>query len=340
MNYRKTDIAQFLELAHEAGSCVIDVRSESEFASGHFPGAMSLPLLNDAERHEVGICYKEKGNEAAVELGFRLVGPRFADLILEAKTKARGKHLLIYCWRGGSRSNIAAWLLSTAGFQVTLLLGGYKAWRSECLILFQSGPPLRILGGATGVGKTELLQEAQSRGQFCLHLEQLAQHKGSAFGGLWRAQEKTQEQFENDLAMALWHCKSASRIWVEDESRFVGRIRIPDGLFARMVSEPMYLIERPIELRAQRVLSEYGVFDKEVLAEKTRALAKRMGGEQVANAIACLEQEDWFGWIYPLLAYYDKTYRHSIARRNQQIEKVILWEHDSVEQVLKEMINE
>jgi tRNA 2-selenouridine synthase len=334
MSYNTIEISAFLELAQEAGSCVFDVRSEGEFDQGHLPGAINFPLLRNEERHEVGICYKKKGSDAAVELGFQLVGPRFAEMIRKASDLSEGRSILVYCWRGGLRSNIVAWLLQTAGFKVTLLKGGYKSWRTLCLELFQSGPELNIIGGPTGVGKTEILEVASQKGVSCLDLERIAQHKGSAFGGLWGIQENTQEHFENRIALTLWNYRNSSTIWVEDESRFVGKLRVPDALFQRMSVSKVCFIERPLEIRVERVLAEYGVFEKEVLAERTRALSKRMGGDQVAKALACLEQGDMEGWLKPLLTYYDKTYLYSFEQRKNTVMKTLQWSNESVEQLV------
>lgn len=335
MNYSNIEIAQFIELAQEAGSCVFDARSEGEYASGHIPGAHSLPLLRNEERHEVGLCYKQEGSEAAVELGFKLVGPRFAQIIAEAKQKAKGRRVLVYCWRGGLRSNIMAWLLQTAGLRVSLLVGGYKSWRTMCLQLFEQGPKFKVIGGPTGVGKTELLECAVAEGIGCLNLEFLAQHKGSAFGGMERPQEVTQEHFENLLAHELWKYRLSECIWLEDESRFIGRIRIPDGVFERLSNAEVCFVERPKELRVHRILAEYGGFDKALLAERTLSLRKRMGGDQVAKSLESLEQGDMQGWLEPLLAYYDKGYHYGFAQHTDRRVRKIFWNEESCLEIVK-----
>lgn len=300
-----------MELALKAGSIIFDARSPKEFEEGHIPGAISLPLLDNNQRHEIGITYKQQGHDAAVEKGFELVGPHFAEKLKRAKELTDKREILVYCWRGGLRSNILAWLLQTGGFKVTLLKGGYKAFRNQNLNLFDAkGHPV-VLSGKTGVGKTEILEKLIAANQHVVDLEGLANHKGSAFGGLGQNDQPNQEQFENLLGNQLRCIPNEHSVWIESESRFLGKIRIPDQLFNRMQCAPMVDIERPVEERTERILVEYGHFPKDLLAEKTLALNKRMGGEQVKAAIDYLENNQMREWIGLLLNYYDKGYSHS-----------------------------
>ena len=128
MAFPVLDIDEFLDFSDKGEHVIIDARSESEFAHAHIPGAINIPILNDEERKLVGTEYKQKGKDAAVQLGFRLVGPRFHEIITDTISKAEKNNLLLYCWRGGMRSNILGWLLSINGFRVKLLSGGYKSF--------------------------------------------------------------------------------------------------------------------------------------------------------------------------------------------------------------------
>ena len=144
---------------------LVDVRSPKEFAQGHIPNAINIPLFNDMEREAVGIRYKEGGNENAVLLGLEIVGPKLVEFVKLAKGKARKKKLLVYCWRGGARSASMAWLFETAGLEVKVLEGGYKAYRRFIREQFAKPAKLVVLGGYTGSGKTDVLKELENLGE-------------------------------------------------------------------------------------------------------------------------------------------------------------------------------
>lgn len=303
---------QILDLAKT--HCLIDARSPSEFAVGHIPGAVNVPILDDNQRHEVGICYKQKGNAAAVELGFQLAGGEFADKIRTANTLAQGRCVVVYCWRGGQRSTILSWLLSNAGLKIQRLEGGYKAFRQYANHFFSRSYALMMITGKTGSGKTEILQSLAQAGHNVIDLERLANHRGSAFGGINMPPQPTQEHFENCLAFELAQMSSGD-VWVEGESRFIGKVRIPDDFFTQMQNCASIQIELPLASRMRRVLEEYGHYDREILKEKTQSITKRMGGDNVKICLEALDQGDMHGWVMPLLEYYDKTYLHGIESR-------------------------
>lgn len=331
------NITSFLSEATN-GLPVLDTRSPKEFAQGHYPGAINLPLLNDEERHQVGITYKQQDRDAAVRLGYQLVGHKFVDYIDAAKDVAENGKLLIYCWRGGIRSNTMGWLLSSAGLDAHVLEGGYKEFRRHSLSLFEQKWPLLIVSGKTGTGKTEILHELIGLKESVIDLEAMASHRGSAFGGLGLNDQPTQEMFENKLAHALYACSGSSRIWIENESRFIGKVRIPDAFFTQSNQANLVSIDRPVEARAQRILREYGQFDKELLAEKTRGITKRMGGDRVKISLDALYADDMIGWVMPLLDYYDRNYEHAINERKGKYERVIQVSHDDARSIALELI--
>ena len=333
-----TTIHDFVARAKE-GTPVFDTRSPNEFLAGHIPGSFNLPLLDNDERHRVGISYKEQGRDAAVRLGFELVGHKFASFIDAAKTQAPSGDLLIYCWRGGIRSNTMAWLLSSAGMNVTLLEGGYKEFRRWCLNQFEHPWPLMVLSGKTGAGKTEILHELRKYKEAIIDLEALVNHRGSAFGGLGLPSQPTQEFFENTLAWELSDCCSATRIWMENESRFIGRLRVPDPFFDQASKAGLISIDRSLEGRAQRILNEYGAFDKELLIEKTRSITKRMGGDRVKASVDALEAGDRMGWVLPLLDYYDRNYEHSINERKGRYERILQVKNETSGEIARELLH-
>ncbi len=331
------DITTFLQKV-ENGVPVFDVRSPKEYSAGHMHGAISLPLLNDDERHQVGITYKQEGKDAAVSLGYRLVGHKFIDYIHAARESAVDGKVCLHCWRGGIRSNTMAWLMESVGLKVYVLEGGYKEFRQWCIKQFQHPWPLIIVSGKTGAGKTEVLNELRKQKEAVIDLESLANHRGSAFGALGLSMQPTQEAFENMLARELRKCEGAVRIWIENESRFIGKVRIPDIFFNQAIAAPLVTIDRDLHSRAQRILQEYGQFDDQLLAEKTRSITKRMGGDRVKASIEALESGDKMGWVLPLLDYYDRNYEHSMQTRQGNHERVIAATTESAAEIAKELL--
>lgn len=311
--YRSISVGEFLNNLGE--SVLIDVRSEGEFEQGHLPGSCNLPLLNNEERAIVGTIYKKEGNRAAVKRGFELVGGKFAEYITKAADFSNGKSISIYCWRGGMRSNIMAWLFATAGFKVQLLKGGYKAYRRLVLDELNKARSFKILGGKTGSGKTIVLQEMKKLGVQVIDLESLACHRGSAFGGVGLAAQPSNEQFENELFSELSHYKSDEWIWLENESRLIGKIKIPDFIYDQMRKATVVELIVPTELRAKHIVQEYGVFPQDQLAEITKSIEKKLGNLRMKQALEFLEANDLINWAKVLLTYYDNFYAYGMSLR-------------------------
>ncbi len=305
---------KFLQQA--AQSPVFDARSPSEYDKGHIPGAHNLPLFSDAERHEIGILYKQQGREQAVTRGLEIVGPRLTEYIAQVKKLTDAKTILVHCWRGGMRSESLAWLLGKVGYRVGLLKGGYKAYRQCVLAGFETPLHLLVLGGMTGSGKTEMLHNLQRRGQQVLDLEGLACHRGSAFGAMDAVEQPSTEQFENDLHAALQGLQADQPIWVEDESRKIGRVTIPEALFKQMRSAPLVRVHVSREIRVQRLCSDYGNVAPEKLADAVNNISKRLGGEKTRVALQAIATGDYATATHAILDYYDKTYLFGISKRN------------------------
>lgn len=308
-------IDDFVDQVKLSGKVIIDARSEGEFQRGHIPGAVNIPLLNNDHRVTVGTTYKQKGRSEAVLKGFELVGPLFHEIILKTKSLCRSNEVMVYCWRGGMRSSIFCWLLDMAGFKTTVLRGGYKAFRHWCINQFALPRAIIVLGGKTGSGKTEVLQHIRNKGQQVICLESLASHKGSAFGALGQDPQPTQEHFENKLAFELSNTRSDRKLWLENESRNVGSVKIPDSLYEKMRTASVVEMNVERSIREGRILNEYGGFPKELLAEKTMKLEKRMGGQNVRAAVNALHEDDWQRWVSLLMDYYDRTYDYSSGLR-------------------------
>ncbi|MGK7909501.1 MAG: tRNA 2-selenouridine(34) synthase MnmH [Synechococcus sp.] len=295
---------------------ILDVRSPGEFARAHIPGAMNFPLFSDEERAEVGTCYKHEGREQAVELGFEIVGPKCASFVKRAKRLAGDRQVRLHCWRGGMRSASMGWLLQTAGLKVSLLEGGYKAFRGWCLQQLQLPRPVILLGGMTGSGKTYILQALERLGEQIIDLEGLANHRGSSYGALGLPDQPSTEQFENKLAMEWHQLDPRRRVWLEAESRAVGSCRIPAAVFAQMEAAPVIRVRRSRQERIETISEMYGESDIEGLIAATQRIRKRLGGQRTQTAIAHLEQGEVLPAIDAILPYYDKTYTYDLERRD------------------------
>ena len=207
MGVEKIHIEQFLELAKEYP--VLDVRSPGEYRHAHIPGAYSLPLFSDEERKVVGTTYKQQSREASIKIGLDYFGPKMRKMVEEVELLIRSREsgqmvndsrlVLVHCWRGGMRSGAVSWLLDLYGFKVYTLIGGYKKYRNYVLDTFRLPLQFNILGGYTGSGKTELLKTLKEKGESVIDLEDIAKHKGSAFGNIDMPEQPTQEMFENIL---------------------------------------------------------------------------------------------------------------------------------------------
>ncbi|GAA0878445.1 tRNA 2-selenouridine(34) synthase MnmH [Algoriphagus jejuensis] len=296
---------------------MIDARSESEFAQSKIPGAINLPILNDEERIVVGTLYKHDGAEKATMKGFELVGPRFHEIQNAALKLFSEKKIILYCWRGGMRSQILTWLLSMVGFEVYRLIGGYKAYRTFTFAEVRKERNLIVLGGKTGVGKTVLLKSLRGKGEQVLDLEGLANHKGSSFGAIGMPPQPSAEQFENLMAEQLLASDPAVPLWVENESRNIGRITLPDLFFEQMGKSLLIDIQKPDAERITHINEEYGKLPIEELISAVNRIKKHLGGLRTQAAVEAIIADEPESWISNLLIYYDKTYEFDLARHEK-----------------------
>ena len=294
----------------------IDVRTPAEFTNGHIPEAINIPLFSNEERAIVGTIYKQRSPDEALLQGLEFVGPKMRSFVEQAKRISGNKKLLVHCWRGGRRSESMAWLLGLSGFDVLTISGGYKAYRNYILrAFFERLPHLIVLGGFTGSGKTGVLKALKKRGEQVIDLEGLAHHKGSSFGALGEDGQPTVEQFENNLYEALRSLDYSKRIWIEDESRGVGRVFIPQGLWDQMRAAPILILDVPLEERIQYLVNNYAGFPLEKLKEAFIRIKKRLGGQHLQAAMSALESGDFPTAVAISLQYYDKAYRFGLEKR-------------------------
>lgn len=321
------------------GPAVLDVRTPAEFEGGHIPGARSLPLFSNEERARIGTMYKQEGRRPAVLEGLDLVGPRMRHLV-EAAERLTGERggTLVHCWRGGMRSGSVAWLLDFSGHRVATLEGGYKAFRRRVLEAFAMPREVIVLSGPTGAGKTDVLAALRARGEQVMDLEGLAQHKGSVFGGLGQGAQPTQEQFENDLAMAWLSLDPDRRVWVEDESSRIGRLLVPREILDQVASAPAVRLDVPAGVRTRRLVEDYGRFPAGQLVAATEVIRKRLGGLRTQQITAAIQRGDLPAACLALLDYYDRCYAHAAARRTPRATFTIPAHHGGAEVVAEEAV--
>lgn len=324
MAIQKLTVQEFLEKATAA--LVFDVRSPGEFAHAHMPGAISLPLFSDEERKVVGTAYKQRSRQQAIKHGLDFFGPKMKAMVETVEQMVQQHQpdnttILVHCWRGGMRSGAVAWLLDLYGFKVYTLAGGYKAFRNWVLDQFNIPYPVRIIGGYTGSGKTEVLQQLQTLGCTAIDLEGMAHHKGSAFGNIGMPQQPSQEMFENKLATALHKAhhqikeKQQEFLLLEDESQRIGLVNLPIQLYLHMKQQPVYFLAVPFDERIKHIMNWYGKGEKEKLVNAIIRIKKRLGGLETKTAINYLLEDDVKGCFEILLRYYDKWYHKSLQAK-------------------------
>lgn len=297
---------------------VIDVRSPSEFKKGHIPGAFNIPLFSDEERAIVGTKYVQESRYSSVIAGLELVGPKLGQFVDAASKIAPDGKLLVYCWRGGMRSSSMSWLFNLAGFSSKTLTGGYKSYRRYAKEFLSKPVNLIVLGGMTGSGKTELLNELSSVGQQVIDLEGLANHKGSAFGAIGQKPQPSTEFFENLLFEDLNKLDIQKPIWVEDESKAIGSVFIPEEFFNQILNSTVIAIERPIAVRIKRLTAEYTNCNPQLLIDSVNKISKRLGSDNAIKAIKNIEEGNFEVAVEISLKYYDKTYQYGLNNKRKK----------------------
>jgi len=304
---------------------VLDVRSEGEYAAGHIPHAMNIPLLNNHERIAVGTDYKQKGQLEAIKTGFRLVGPRLEEIINQTLA-ITDREAIVHCWRGGMRSSNFCQFVGMAGIKTHQLRGGYKAYRHAALESFKNPFRFLVIGGFTGSGKTEILRALATAGEQIIDLEFLARHKGSSFGGLMQPPQPTTEQFENDLFEAIQKLDVKRPIWIEDESIAVGKVFLPQSFWTALRTSPVIELKVEKEIRVRRLVNEYGDADKAAFLEAMQRITKRLGGQHFNAAREKLLEGDMAATIDILLTYYDKAYVNGLVKKKDRIKDTVTWD--------------
>ena len=314
---------------------LLDVRARVEVARGAMPFAAYGPILTDEERREVGIRYKQEGQEEAVALGYELTDAVMAERVAAWRAVCDEGPTAVMCWRGGLRSKLATEFIARA--DVPRIEGGYKALRNYVMSQLTTSLASKetyVIGGMTGSGKTALLHDMDEPDVLVLDLEGEAKHRGSAFGSLLKPQS-AQATFENSLATKLL-LSSAGVLLLEDESRNIGHRQLPESIFRAIEKSPVILVEESIESRVEQIHQDYvlslsdvhGVeVTKRYLQESLLRLRKRLSSEVVERGAASLEaaRGAWrdpaaHTWIEPLLTdYYDPLYLKGLKSMNRPV---------------------
>jgi tRNA 2-selenouridine synthase len=300
---------------------VIDTRSPAEYAEDHIPGAISAPVLDDAQRAQVGTLYKQVSQFDAKKLGAALLAKNVASHVETLfKGKAREWRPLVYCWRGGKRSGAMAHVLREIGWDATTLRGGYKAYRRWVVDRLSTLPEsfrFVVIHGPTGSGKSRLLAALARAGAQVLDLEALAEHRGSVLGGLPGQPQPSQKMFESRLLGALQSLDAARPVFVEGESKKIGELQVPDALMGTMRGSPCVRLDAGLETRVTLLIEEYRHFlaDPGALDAQLDCLVALHGRERIAEWKALAASGAWRELVSRLLLeHYDPAYKRSSHR--------------------------
>lgn len=301
---------------------IIDARSPAEFEEDHLPGAINWPVLDNEQRRIVGTLYVQTSALEARKLGAAMVARNVADhLDRWIADKPRDWQPLVYCWRGGQRSGSLAWFLDQIGFRTAKLVGGYKGFRAVVRQDLAAWPvrfTFRVLAGRTGSGKTRLLQALAAEGAQVLDLEGLACHRGSVLGGLPNCPQPTQKQFDNRLWQALRQFDAGRPVYVESESKKIGRLQLPDALIQHLHAHgEVVRIDLPDQARVQLLLEDYGFFahDSARFCHLLDGLVTLRGRETIGRWQAMAQAGDWTAVFGEMMRdHYDPLYTRSMDR--------------------------
>ncbi len=312
--YREITIYEALK---QQNALLIDVRSEEEYDRATIPGAVNIPVFNNEERAAIGTMYHREGPEPARRLGLKLAAPKMPDKINSVDQIANGRKLIVFCWRGGLRSQFMASLLDTMGYPVSRIVGGYKAYRKYINEYFNRAALTQkavVLHGLTGVGKTEALLGLAQMGLPALDLEGLARHRGSVYGKIGLPPSPSQQAFESDLVCFFNSLGEKGLFIVECESRRVGNLILPSPLLKSMENGYKILLYTSLENRIKRIREDYTRGPGENIPElqkATSSLIKRIGRARVEELNILLSKRDFDSvFTYLLKSYYDPLYRY------------------------------
>lgn len=323
---------------HIKDSTWIDVRCPREFKKGHLTGAVNIPIFSNPEYEQLGTVYRTRGQEKAIELGEEYAN-RSTPRILEQVSNLNNQIFIIYCARGGMRSKGMEMILNNSSYCVHRINRGYKSIRKHALDTFNEKREVFIIAGSTGTGKTEILKIMEKQGYNIIDLEGLANHRGSTFGDLGLEEQPTQQQFENNLSEKWIGTNKNQPVFIESESRKIGKVVIPEKLWKQMDSGYYLKIEMDIDRRVKNLLDEYGHHKKEKLKDRVNRISKRLGGMETKEAINLLDNNDLSEFCKLLLKkYYDKMYNQAYEIRESS-KSILKITNESNDNIIKKIVD-
>jgi len=325
---------EFLKTSNEIP--ILDVRSPSEFATGHLPSAISFPIFSDNERAVIGTLFKKEGPKPATKKGLGIVGPKLVDFIEQAE-KLGVAEFRMYCWRGGMRSQSMATLLESYGFKVVLLKGGYKAYRNFIIEYFSVQLPIKVITGYTGSKKTAFLYLLKTQGAQIVDLEGLANHQGSSFGNQKSMSQPTTEQFQNMLLDEFLKLDLRKPVFIEDESMRIGQVNVPEVFYQQKSNSPHIFLEIDKAERVEFLKEDYKNLSAEQLILATEGISKKLGLELAAEAIECIKLGHGTRAAEIILTYYDRQYHKSISNKKHLIHDHFKIEMSELESLAKKI---
>lgn len=313
----RISVSEFLKLRN-CNLPLIDTRSPLEYEQGTIEGSINLPLFNNEEREIIGTIYKQDGKQVAIDKGVEIISRKLVDLKNFIREKILAQEVLTFCWRGGMRSSNMSWFLELLGKKVSVLEGGYKAYRNHVLqYLAEVNLNLVVLGGKTGSGKTKVLRCLHELGEQIIDLEKIADHKGSAFGTIGSVKVVGTEEFENHIFETLQKYDVNRIIWIENESRGVGIAQIPDNLWNQMRNCKVIQIEMDIDRRLHNLIHDYNPEHRSELVNSFEKIRKKLGHENTDRAITLVNEGQFTEAATIALQYYDKTYEYGMSIREK-----------------------
>ena len=333
----KTTSIKYPKSGSNSESNWIDVRCPREYKKGHYTDSINIPIFSDDEYQELGRIYRKEGNTVASQLGYKYA-LNSKSRILGSMRKLNKNNFIIYCARGGMRSKGFQAIVNQEGYKTSRIKRGYKEIREQVLNSFKEKRVIVIIAGSTGTGKTTIINIMNKCGHNIIDLEKLANHRGSAFGDLGIAEQASQQQFENDLSY-FWTQTDPNRgVFIESESRKIGKVSIPEGIWAQMIKALYLKIDMGIDRRVENLVKDYGEYPKIDLERRIHQISRKLGGQNVKTAINLLESNSLYDLCKFLLEnYYDKMYRVAYNRRNSKKEEIKITDETN-EQVIETIL--
>ncbi|MFB6356647.1 MAG: tRNA 2-selenouridine(34) synthase MnmH [bacterium] len=325
---------------------IIDVRTPSEFQEDHHRNAINLPVLNDEQREEVGTIHNLDTTFEARQIGARYISENLPGILERVEEKYYSdRAIVVYCWRGGMRSESLGLVLDRIGYPTYRIEGGYRSLRKNIKNYLESGNwphPVVTLYGYTGTGKTEILHNLANRGESIIDLEDLANHRGSAFGGVGLGEQPSQKWFEHRLYEQL--DQSSAPLFLEGESRQIGRCHVPDRLYEDLANSPRIWVEANLEYRINNIMDEYEwPREKDQLIQNLEHISERFGSDKTSHLQDLLRKDRVESVVETLLTdYYDPAYDHSCPDRSefdliingdnpeQSIRQILQWKNNQL----------